>query len=1273
MKKLLKTLLIALCFTMLCFVAACNLGSSKPTNPSGSTGDPEPEQPYLTIVSAVSDFTVGDKGTFTATNSDDDDSVTVSWSVDNSAVLTIDAQSGAYEAKSAGEFTVTAQAEGYTEATFEGEVKKSEIVPAVTVSESVSMFYGDDSYLIPTVTYNGEALESSDFSVKYEVADATVLSVSENGKITALKDEECSTTVTVTVTYGDVVCDPIVVSVAVKTKTYVTLNVYQGTSKQEGTASCISLTSSKLTTEVSVVVKGEAVSDPTYTLSVIEGGEFVQESADGGYDVIGDGTVVIKAECEIDGQTYFATYSAAVKKSSYTCHSLAEENGNLVCKNDGCEFSVAKSKISADLSGIDAANAVACFVNGEQKNVTNGKIEFSQKEIISAERKELQIQLINEDLSVNAFYATLYTKIIKTAEDLRSAKNLLDSEGRAYFKLNANIENVGDWTNGDCINDFKNGVFDGGIYDENGTLTGVYKISGLTLSGGGEFGLFGFTENSTFKNFEAEVNMNVSATNDGGAALIYQTGGGTIENVKLSVTAGVGVGASGDRVYGALIARQWMGGTTTIKNCEIIGDSNTAGENSFAALINVNMWQDAHITIENVRIENFATALSTFNDPARLTAQDVLDGKCDKVTATNLTSEKTVGIYGNNYLDENGAISGFTIENGDADVYCGETKVGSVSGGTLTLTGTLTVGGEHRLVLKDSGGNAVSLFKNSESSEATDKLNVMFVSKIIKTVDELKDVADNLNGAYLKLEADLTVGDWTNGDCINEFNSGVFDGGVYDEDGALIGKHKLSGLNLTGGGEFGLFGFTTSSTFKNFEVEMIMSVSATNDGGAALIYQTAGGNIENVKLTVSVGVGVGASGDRIYGVLIARQWAGGTTIIKNCEIIGDSNTAGANSFAAIINVNMWQDAHITIENVRIENFATALSTFNDPARLTAQDVLDGKCDKVTATNLTSEKTVGIYGNNYLDENGAISGFTIENGDADVYCGETKVGSVSGGTLTLTGTLTVGGEHRLVLKDSGGNAVSLFKNSESSEATDKLNVMFVSKIIKTVDELKDVADNLSGAYLKLEADLTVGDWTNGDCINEFNNGMFDGGIYDEDGALIGKHKLNGIVLKYGDNWEHEFGLFGFTTGSTFKNFEAEVTNNVSATDGGGAALIYQTAGGTVENVKLTLTVGEGAGASGDRVYGALIARQWAGGTTIIKNCEIIGDENTAGENSFAAIINVNMWQDAHITIENVRIENFATALSTFNDPARFTAQDVLDGKCDKVIATNLTNE
>ena len=110
-------------------------------DPSSATSSAEQLNPYTTDTYL---YSLGDTGTFTATLSNTSATRTITWSTSNSAVVSVNATTGAFEAKKSGEATITA--------TYKSSKKE------ITVKVIEFTIAGSDDGTTPSVDYAGEAI-----------------------------------------------------------------------------------------------------------------------------------------------------------------------------------------------------------------------------------------------------------------------------------------------------------------------------------------------------------------------------------------------------------------------------------------------------------------------------------------------------------------------------------------------------------------------------------------------------------------------------------------------------------------------------------------------------------------------------------------------------------------------------------------------------------------------------------------------------------------------------------------------------------------------------------------------------------------------------------------------------------------------------------------------------------------------------------------------------------------------------------------------------------
>ena len=134
-------------------------------------------------INGPSIFAKGTTGTFTAISTDADE-CTKTWSVDNDNVMSINASTGAYEAKNQGvaiiTYTITpTDATKYRAVTAQLEVKVT--IPVEVSADDVEMTYGDEPIAInPSTSFNYLG------TLTYESGNTSVATVDASGNVTAV-------------------------------------------------------------------------------------------------------------------------------------------------------------------------------------------------------------------------------------------------------------------------------------------------------------------------------------------------------------------------------------------------------------------------------------------------------------------------------------------------------------------------------------------------------------------------------------------------------------------------------------------------------------------------------------------------------------------------------------------------------------------------------------------------------------------------------------------------------------------------------------------------------------------------------------------------------------------------------------------------------------------------------------------------------------------------------------------------------------------------------
>lgn len=184
MKKIISLFIL---MAMVLGLSSCGLF---PPTQTGTTTTQKRDDGAYTIVldQSVLSMVMYEKTTVTATVKDADGNIAdqiVTWKSSNPSIIVED---GVVFAKSAGSATITASLEDGTKATCQVNAVYGGIVPQLMLNvngDSLTVAQGQSFTLQPSVTFNGVVTNDADTSYFYEVSDASIATVDENGVITA--------------------------------------------------------------------------------------------------------------------------------------------------------------------------------------------------------------------------------------------------------------------------------------------------------------------------------------------------------------------------------------------------------------------------------------------------------------------------------------------------------------------------------------------------------------------------------------------------------------------------------------------------------------------------------------------------------------------------------------------------------------------------------------------------------------------------------------------------------------------------------------------------------------------------------------------------------------------------------------------------------------------------------------------------------------------------------------------------------------------------------
>ncbi|MBQ3505803.1 MAG: hypothetical protein IJA89_03405 [Clostridia bacterium] len=468
---------------------------------------------------------------------------TITWSVSDASVVSLDG--GKLTGLKEGTATVTAKAGDLTD-TCQVTVRgyNAEQLAIQLDETNVAMYKGDEQTIVTAITYQGNTV-SANFAKTFTSSNTDVLTVDNNGKITAKALGEASVSVVCTVA-GNTLSGTVNVSVVSSGKVeieqeYIEINVV-------GADNTATLTAK-------VYEKDVEQTNPTLVWTATDGQDVL---------TVNDGVITAQNAGETTVSVSYTDNDGQTKTDSVTVTVLPVEiqtEESLTLMKNEIEDGYAVADLQALMNTSEVFTNVWVEADGLKTtlDITDGKVDFHS---LSSGNKSLYLQTRNVAYEVAL---ELWTATLSSAADLETLYAATDG----WYRLGANINMSG------VIWSYEGETEFTGIFDGNG-----YTISNLTVSENG--GLFDtLAQKAIVRNVKFASAKITSAVSGGGvvafATSAQATTDVTLENVYVEVdnngtysggliglvegkttikgVSGVVVNANGDTTNGALIGR----------------------------------------------------------------------------------------------------------------------------------------------------------------------------------------------------------------------------------------------------------------------------------------------------------------------------------------------------------------------------------------------------------------------------------------------------------------------------------------------------------------------------------------------------------------------------------------------------------------------------------------------------------------------------------------------------------------------------------------------
>ena len=510
MTRTFKNVVGILCLLALLLVAAfAAAGCTKDDETPGG----DENKPALELSAGSLTLDLYETGTITATVTNTDEQVTFSLDKEDVVALTANGNTATLTPRKEGEVTLTAKAGDLFE-TAAVKVADSGMRPAIVLAnKSATLVSGQTYPLNVTAQYKGVTLDGVQFS--YESSDASVVTVDDEGVLTAGAYAKDANTATITVsgsylgfampseTFTVTVVEDIVINAPDLVQLYTSDPFNAGFSLEKSI-------------EVSVYKNGSEVTDPQLTIA--SENTAVAKYENGKIVAVGAGTTQVTVTyASSSGEEYTAEIAVEVTKTA------------LQFEEKTIDFDLSASTNTLDLSDVGMGQLPDDFLNSAKITIGGAQVAASVSETTLtftslsdvASREGTEIVLETADLIVNGRINVAKAVIHNADEFFNKFINVNNPGEGELVLLAANIDCTGravttDRRNGDK---YFAGIFDGRGY----TIANLEVTNQNGLFGAGS--LTGVLKNIAF----VDAYQNI-ASNCGGY-LANNGGGMRLENV----------------------------------------------------------------------------------------------------------------------------------------------------------------------------------------------------------------------------------------------------------------------------------------------------------------------------------------------------------------------------------------------------------------------------------------------------------------------------------------------------------------------------------------------------------------------------------------------------------------------------------------------------------------------------------------------------------------------------------------------------------------------
>ncbi len=498
-------------------------------------------------------------------------------SITSSDPSVISVENGILKANAIGIATITVSAEDVAD--FFDVSVVNRVSPSIGVdAQPGNQFEGATFQLVPYISYSADENSApskyyDDIIFSYESSNEAVATVSELGLITAMSQGETVITISATYNYQTAI------------RSYV-LTVVDGDALTLDKSALTLVTSDSEKREATLVAFGyknnQSIENDELIWS-IESGDGIISLSNGVVTALKYGTAQVKVSHSDDASLY-ATCTITVTRGDAIITDVEIE---LDRRNEQNLDSLFLDK----LEDIDASEIISVTdVNGNDL-LSEGKLNGS---LLVADPYNLTTLLIGTDTTVYAVSARVWSLLIATADDLKTADGMLTWDGKlayGYFKLVNDIDMSGvDWNCDLQIgyledNDFA--YYDGfaGEFDGNGKTIKNLTTSEKQYNGAPHGGLFYELANGSYIHDVSFTDVVIKSHKSGVIASAVM--GGKLENINISIKdvhqgyAGVGTSA----ILGNMLSADYYG-TVTVKNVvvDLTGVADIASKSFFGAI-----------------------------------------------------------------------------------------------------------------------------------------------------------------------------------------------------------------------------------------------------------------------------------------------------------------------------------------------------------------------------------------------------------------------------------------------------------------------------------------------------------------------------------------------------------------------------------------------------------------------------------------------------------------------------------------------------------------